>query len=113
MKCPRRDESFARVSNYPQEDEWGSDRTCSYCGSLDPEIALKLIEEGNEVEPTDKNYKIYIRGANTPSGKCYLPHFSPDQGQKFTELYNEKRMKLAYPGRFYVRPYFWIKELDA
>lgn len=35
-------------------------RTCSYCGCLDPEIFLFLIEQGCVVGPTDKNYKLYL-----------------------------------------------------
>jgi hypothetical protein len=35
--------------------------TCSYCGSLEPGRFLDLIEAGWIVEPTDKNYKAYLK----------------------------------------------------
>ena len=35
-------------------------RSCSYCGGIHPEDAIKLIQEGWEVEGTDKGYKRYL-----------------------------------------------------
>ena len=39
-------------------------------------------------------------------GKFYFQHLSPEQQQTFIELYNAKKMKLGFPGRFYSRPFF-------
>ena len=39
-------------------------------------------------------------------GKFYFQHLSPEQQNKFIELYNAKKMKLGYPGHFYSRPFF-------
>lgn len=39
---------------------WGPPRTCDFCGGIHPDDAIKLIEEGWEVEPTGKNYKRYL-----------------------------------------------------
>lgn len=35
-------------------------RTCSFCGSVHPEDAIKLLKEGWEVETTGKSYKRYL-----------------------------------------------------
>jgi hypothetical protein len=37
------------------------DLHCSYCGSLNPDIFLNLVEKGAELVPRDKNYKAYIK----------------------------------------------------
>jgi len=38
--------------------------------------------------------------------KFYFQHLSEAQQQEFIELHNSKAMRLAYPGYFYVRPFF-------
>lgn len=45
------------------------------------------------------------RGA-TKHGKFYFQHLDEAGMNRFIELYNAKKIKLAYPGYFYVRPYF-------
>lgn len=96
-------------------DYYREDDTCSYCGSLSPEIFLDGIEKGNfEIGPTDKNYKAYVRrlaGEKLPlsegnMAKFYFQHFSEDQKHKFIELLNAKRIKFSYPGYFYRLPFF-------
>lgn len=44
----------------------------------------------------------------TSRTKFYFQHFNQDQKRRFVELYNEKRMKLGYPGHFYVKPFFVV-----
>lgn len=90
----------------PESDSWRDDKTCSYCGGLDPDEALRLIEAREQVTPTDKNYKMYVAGSMSPTGKTYLQHFSREQAEKLIELVNAKKVSFAYPGRFYVRPFF-------
>lgn len=143
MKCPRRNEGFnSSVFKLPLEDTWGNDNTCSFCGSLNPDDFLARIRAGDvEIEPTDKNYKAYLRNAggalfkqtyrdcynqqeegerpcqgpltcthwvtrDIGTTKFYYPHLSEDQMKEFVELYNSGRMKIGYPGYFYVLPYF-------
>lgn len=48
---------------------WERDGTCSYCGSLRPELFFEAVEAGAEVGPTDKNYKAYIDTPNPDEGK--------------------------------------------
>lgn len=38
---------------------WGPPRTCSFCGSIHADDAIRLIEEGWEVDPA-KSYKRYL-----------------------------------------------------
>lgn len=43
-------------------DDWREDDTCSYCGSLNPEVLMARLEAGDvELGPTDKSYKVYVR----------------------------------------------------
>lgn len=39
--------------------EW-KPRTCSFCGSVHPEDALRLLDEGWELDATGKTYKVYL-----------------------------------------------------
>jgi hypothetical protein len=109
-KCPRREElGDSSVFNLPEQDEWRGDKTCSYCGSLDPDEALRLVEAGEQVDPTDKNYKMYVNGSSSPSGKVYFQHFSREQCERLIGLLNAKKVSFSHPGHFYVRPFFIAK----
>lgn len=82
---------------------------CSFCGSLHPARFLELIAEGWRVEPTDKNYKAYLRKRGDEGSlwaKFYYQHLSDEQQEEFVGLYNSNRMLLAEPGYFYVTPFF-------
>lgn len=96
MKCPKR---FINAAD--DADHWRHDGTCSYCGSLRPERFLELVDSGVQIEPTDKDHKVYIGGK-----KFYFQHLNKDQMLAFIELWNEGTLNLAYPGYFYVLPFF-------
>lgn len=102
MLCPRRGELPGTFKFNDHDDEWRSDGTCSFCGSLNPENVLASIKAGVAVIPTDKSYKMYLDGYK----KAYFQHFSKEQQIEFIGLYNAKTMKLGEPGYFYQRPYF-------
>jgi hypothetical protein len=113
-------------TTYPKEMVGGvvwkwpwAPRSCSFCGGLHPEDAIRLIEEGFEVEATDKSYKRYLHAPGfrlrmmqfngyarqdqgeiveltteeaekharyfsaAPPLKLYVPHFSPEQIERF------------------------------
>lgn len=112
MFCPRRIENPVADQTFPGEDQYDNEETCSFCGSLSPELFMARLEAGDVIlEPTDKCYKAYLRNDGgepfkSPTGKFYYQHLSEDQKTRFVELYNEKKMKLATPGYFYVAPYF-------
>lgn len=99
--CPRRSEVVGPFK-LPEADHWGSDKTCSFCGGLHPDEALRLLREGAEITPTDKNYKFYINGTR----KGYFQHFEEAHKREFIQMLNEGRMNIAYPGHFYVLPFF-------
>lgn len=61
-RCPRRAEDHVPFSNYVDYDDWGRDNTCSYCGSLNPDVLMERAEIGDiEFGPTDKHYKVYVK----------------------------------------------------
>lgn len=114
MQCPRRAEIGANVAGHPfklpKEDNWRRDGTCSYCGSLSPELFFKAVEDGCEVGPTDKNYKLYLHGEKAPKvhGACkvYMQHFDSADKDLFINLLNERKITFGYPGHLYVLPFF-------
>lgn len=106
FQCPRRDPAMDAVSNYPTIDSWREDGTCSYCGSMNPDKFMELVEQGVEVIPTDKNYKAYIRHGGHGQAKFYFQHLSKEQMVKFVDLYNSGTMKVS--GSFYNMPFFMV-----
>jgi hypothetical protein len=93
---------------------WGPPRTCSFCGGIHPEDAIRLVDEGWEVEGTGKSYKRYLEPPGTcarnhaflasirdqsrepgegvpsvwsptPPVKLYVYHFDEDQARRFNE----------------------------
>jgi hypothetical protein len=76
---------------------------CSFCGSMKPELFMELVEAGERVVPTDKNYKAYAG----PQGiKFYFQHLSMEQRRRFIHLLNEGQVQVSHPGHFYVVPFF-------
>lgn len=91
-------------------DHWREGNTCSYCGSANPEAVMQWLEDqAISLTPTDKNYKVYLNarvpGLKVPL-KFYFQHFSVMQKERFVALYNDRHLKLEYPGHFYVFPFF-------
>lgn len=91
-------------------DSWSQRGTCSYCGSLSPELILKRCAAGDvELTPTDKNYKVYVdnAGGEPLDGiKFYFQHFTREQCIGFIDLLNAQKLRLKTPGYFYVKPFF-------
>lgn len=84
-------------------------RQCSYCGSLHPEGFLHLAEQGFIIDPTDKNYKVYVHCGHSQF-KFYFWHLNPLQIIKFIRLHKAGRLRLGDPHFFYNRPYIWMRE---
>ena len=104
MRCPRRGESAMGLREAGNVDFWrGSDAGCSYCGSMSPADFFAAVEVGEPVGPTDKSYKAYVGGAHK---KFYFQHLSKAEQDRFIDLYNQKKMKIGFPGHFYSRPFF-------
>ncbi len=90
----------------PDGSHWREDGTCSYCGSISSETFLKAVEDGQEVIPTDKSYKAYVRLPDKEQSKFYFQHLTPEERSKFAMLWLDKKFNLAWPGHFYTLPYF-------
>jgi len=104
--CPRSHE----LGCMPNDgSEWRKDNTCSYCGSLNPEEFIQLCIDGKiTLEPTDKNYKVYYK-TDEKQGKFYFQHLSVEARHLFSDLCNDEKLNVDYPGYFYVWPFFMRK----
>lgn len=99
--CPRQRHAVL-PSQRDHVSHWTMRGECSYCGSIRPDELFAAIERGDEITPTDKSYKIYVGHTR----KFYFQHLSEEEQVKFIDLCNEQKINLAYPGYFYVLPYF-------
>lgn len=102
--CPRR---FGPSAAGP--DAWAPDGTCTYCGSVSGDIFMARLESGNvTLEPTDKNYKVYVNNKGGPSigQKFYFMHLTEAQKRRFVELFNEGRLIFEGGNAFYRLPFF-------
>lgn len=107
LVCPREEEG-GRL-DLERETAWRDDKTCNFCGSLDPEEFFRRVEAGHTVIPTDKNYKAYVRESNDgQQSKVYFQHFDSLQQAKFVDLFNAKKITIGYPHHFYVLPFFMV-----
>jgi hypothetical protein len=101
FECPRRSEN-PRARDVVGQDWWEPDNnTCSYCGSMSVNDFFQAINDGQELTPTDKDYKVYVGNK-----KFYFRHFNEEQSRLFIETLNAKMIKFAAPGYFYVLPFF-------
>jgi hypothetical protein len=113
--CGRRYEQARTQAGEQHHDHYRADGRCSYCGSVSQEVFLKFVRDGGEVGPTDKSYKVYLHDVKDESGnvtvqapglKFYFQHLDDMGRAEFIALYNDKKMRIGYPGHFYTRPYF-------
>lgn len=79
--CPRRDEGAAgQIFTGP--DTWRPNGTCSFCGSMNPDTLMELLESGGaELGPTDKSYKVYVSRLNPIAGQ--IIRIGSDSGPAF------------------------------
>ncbi len=134
ITCGRRAETFGVAMNEKDADHIRDDGTCSYCGSLDPDILMARIEAGTIIlEGSDKNYKVYLKvpeGAemlkqshridddrtgdrskwvwqtdDVNHGKFYFQHLSDEQKKRFVDLWNERKIQNS----MYVMPFFMVR----
>jgi hypothetical protein len=110
LPCPRRRENppgYGDPDLDTFEKRGNEDFTkCSYCGSIHPEAFMAALRQGFEVTPTDKNYKAYVDLPGYPDQKFYFQHMSEDHRTELIVLLNARAVKFAFPGRFYVLPFF-------
>ena len=105
--CPRRNEGYGY--GHENEDTWrpshldAGGRVCSFCGGLHPAEFIERVERGEQLIPTDKNYKAYIGPDNQ---KVYFQHLDQAQRDRLIELHNAGKISFDYPGYWYRLPYF-------
>lgn len=104
---PKRDEDYWKENKSFNIKNYNSH--CSYCGSLNPEYFLEILEKGGEIVPTDKPYKAYLKYKNQET-KFYFAHLDPIQIAKYISLAERNKLKFGYPGFFYKAPFFLILE---
>jgi hypothetical protein len=77
--CPRMVEATL-PSQLSHVTHWRENGTCSYCGSISPEMLFAAIEAGTAVlGATDKNYKLYVDLPNPKEGQ---PRISASTNEK-------------------------------
>ena len=112
LPCPRRIESSLGAYN-PHEDHWVEGETCSWCGSLNPDLLLRRLEQGGgeflfrhkkRIQGTRDDYEWVTETRKW--AKFYFQHFTQEQRTHFVQLLNDKRIKLGPPGYFYRLPFF-------
>jgi len=77
--CPRRAENGMDLADGPFRNAGqnldsyepghgliGQPRGCTYCGSMDPDDFMQAVRDGAEIGPTDKSYKVYVKGLPCP-----------------------------------------------
>lgn len=140
--CPQRLlNEGAHVKAHTPSDQFGSDDTCSYCGSLNPETFIARIKAGDvEAVPTDKDYKAYLTNkggapfslrhrtcsprecneapcthwtvSSREETKFYFVHLSIPQQEEFIALHNDSKINYAFPGHLYTTPFFCRKAMN-
>lgn len=114
VTCPRRIEMFG-VWEYKEGMDSYETGSCSFCGSMEPNIFMQAVRDGALLEPTDKNYKVYIELGPKDMTKFYFQHLDATQREEFVDLYSRGKIRVwgidekgnqHDRGRFYVLPYF-------
>jgi hypothetical protein len=99
-RCPRRLEGGPGVQ-LRDMDVWTTDNKCQYCGSIHPNDFMTRVALGEQLVPTDKNYKAYLG-----NDKFYFQHLSTEQQAELIRLVNEGQVVFGVPGYFYRLPFF-------
>jgi hypothetical protein len=73
--------------------KWTKDDTCHGCGSLWGDLFMERLEAGTvELEPTDKNYKVYVRNSGGVAFRMSHRIDSLD-GRRLSAAANAKRLR--------------------
>lgn len=109
--CPRGDEATMGIQlEHLKTSHWREDETCSYCGSLSPEALFRAIDEGCELGPTDKNYKVYVDRPDPDVGKPWIYGSANflQSGPGWVEVTPENMASLPQDTRHMLRPGEWV-----
>lgn len=135
MQCPQRMPGFPYAAGLAGPDHYRpDDHSCSYCGSLDPDVFMARLEAGDiALGTTTKNYKVYVVNAGgapmlqthrndnsksadpkdwtwvtqeTSQAKFYFEHLSEAQRTRFIELANAGKLQFEGGLGFAPLPFF-------
>lgn len=93
--CPRRINELGPWEKKENVDYWrmiGSDKVCSFCGSLHPDRVIELIKKNGIqiVERSTKSYKWYIHQENVPNAMYGgIKYYRFHDTDEFIKQYNE------------------------
>ena len=97
----------------PRGDAERAERKATWLRNFKPEEVRAVAEErGENPDQTQAELEAYYDAqvapleASTTAAKFYYQHLSTEQRDEFIALYNEGRLKIGYPGRLYVLPFF-------
>lgn len=102
----------------PPDDRWRDsdsirvDGTCSYCGSLDPDVLMERLERGDvELGTIDSAEKVYVSnagGAPLPNGHAtfFYEHLNVAQQKRFEDLYQMLKLRFSGGVGFVKLPFF-------
>lgn len=106
--CPRMIEDGLWPDKGPfkvSDPVWREDGTCSYCGSMKPVDFFDAIEQGKSLDPTDKDYKVYVNHTQ----KFYFQHLVRKEKRRFVDLVNTGKITT----KFHVLPFFMYRKTTA
>lgn len=119
--CPRRMTDFGPWEREPNLDTWTTGhglvgqseigRSCSFCGSLNPDRFMALVREGWIVGPTDKPYKAYLERPFTTEEianrkTAYMARFADLSEQAIAELSEQYDREFTAEGSPVAKFYF-------
>ena len=110
--CPRRMSDFGPWERKEGLDEYtkghglvGQHRGCNFCGSMHPDDFMQAVRDGLEIGPTDKSYKLYVKGIPYPEPDALrIVSSSTGPGQGLTAYKDlsraeKKAVRVEYKGR--------------
>ncbi|MDX5563740.1 hypothetical protein PYK79_10795 [Streptomyces sp. ID05-04B] len=107
------DKNYKAYLHRPLSDEEKAERKATWLRNFTTEEAQVTAEEhGEGTAKTRADLESYYdaqvapTAAGSTEAKFYYQHLSAGQQAEFIGLYNERRMKVGYPGRLYVLPFF-------
>lgn len=111
------DKSYKAYIDLPQEDPdrlrvvsstWSTTRPGDTWQEATPELCEKHNWQpwGSAHQPGDLMWVQLMPQGPVRNAKFYFQHLDQAGQDRFIALHNEQKMKLAFPGHFYARPFF-------
>lgn len=109
------DKSYKAYLDRPATDEEKAAQKERWFASTIGQALKRAAEaEGKTPEQVSEGLDQAYRSENPTAdsagqvAKFYYQHLSAEQQAEFIALYNERRMKIGYPGHLYVLPFFTV-----